>query len=93
MLAIQNIKTGEFVYGTDYRYSPPRQRTSLNQVRTYENLAQAKSDYLCRRCGKNYRIVCLKRVEVKRVIDFDSDGEYHITGKDWRNTGGKENAD
>lgn len=28
MFAIQNIKTGKFLYGTDYRYRPPHQRTS-----------------------------------------------------------------
>ena len=28
MYAIQNIRTGKFVYGTDYRFYPPHQRTS-----------------------------------------------------------------
>lgn len=32
MFAIQNQKTGKFLYGTDYRYNPPRQRTSFNEI-------------------------------------------------------------
>lgn len=83
MFAIQNIKTGKFVMGTDYRYNPPHQRTSFNQAITYGMLAQVKSDFMHRRCGKDYRIVVLKRVEVKRVIDFDSAEGYEIKGGDW----------
>lgn len=29
MYAIRNKKTGLWLYGTDYRYNPPHQRTSL----------------------------------------------------------------
>lgn len=89
MFAIQNIKTGKFVWGTDYRYSPPRQRTSFNQALTYDKLAFAKSDFVHRRCGKNYRIVCLKAIEVKRVIDFDCGEKYEIFNEDWRDTDGE----
>lgn len=87
MFAIQNIKTGKFVYGTDYRYFPPHQRTSRNQDLTYDALAYAKSDFTHRQCGKQYRVVCLKTIEVKRVIDFDSEDGYDIFTEDWRNTG------
>ena len=80
MYAIQNIKTGKFVYGTDYRYRHHNkinnQRTSNDQVLTYDNLYSAKFDFRHRGCGQNYRIVVLKTVEVKRVIDFDEDGKY-----------------
>lgn len=89
MFAIQNIKTGKFVYGTDYRYFPPHQRTSRNQALTYDALAYAKSDFMNRKCGKQYRVVCLKTIEVKRVIDFDSEEGYDIFTEDWRNTGDK----
>lgn len=41
MFAIQNQKTGKFLYGTDYRYNPPRQRTSFNEMRTYSDLRYA----------------------------------------------------
>lgn len=73
MFAIQNVKTGKFMYGTDFRYGGPHhQRTSHNEMRTYSNLAQAKYDFIHRQCGKDYRIVVLKTVAVKRVIDFDT---------------------
>lgn len=78
MFAIQNIKTGKFVTGTDYRYYPPRQRTHKNQMLTYGDLYSAKSDFNYRSCGKDYRIVCLKTIEVKRIIDYDSPGEYKV---------------
>lgn len=69
MYAIQNVKTGKFVYGTDYRYSPRRQRTSFNRMLTYEDLEDAQSDFLHRKCGKDYKIAVLKTVEVKRLIE------------------------
>ena len=78
MFAIQNIETGKFVYGTDYRYPKPNkkfnQRTSHNQMLTYADLEQAKFDFRHRGCGKDYRIVVLKTIEVKRVIE-ESDSE------------------
>lgn len=84
MFAIQNIKTGKFLYGTDYRYSPCRQRTSKNEMRTYSCLNQAISDYHSRRCGKDYRIVVLKAVEIRRVIDLDSAEGYELQKNGWR---------
>lgn len=87
MFAIQNIKTGKFLYGTDYRYFPRHQRTSHNKMLTYENLSFAKADYMSRMCGKDYRIVCLKTVEVKRIVEFDSPGRYDIQPTDYRNEG------
>ena len=73
MFAIHNIETGKFVYGTDYRYPKPKkkwnQRTSHDQMLTYSDYESAKSDFIRRGCGKDYRIVVLKTVEVKRVID------------------------
>lgn len=80
MYAIQNIKTGKFVYGTDRRYPKPgkkyNQRTSKNQMLTYADYEAACMDFVTRGCGKNYRIVVLKTVEVKRVIDFDMPDRY-----------------
>lgn len=76
MYAIQNIKTGKFVYGTDYRYYPRRQLTSRNRMLTYEFIQQAESDFFHRHCGKDYRIVVLKTVEVKRVLDRKSKEQY-----------------
>ena len=71
MFAIQNQRTGKFLFGTDYRYNPPRQRTSSDEMRTYTDLRCAVADYNNRRCGEDYRIVVLKSVEVERVIDYE----------------------
>lgn len=92
MFAIQNQTTGKFLYGTDYRYHPPHQKTSLAQMLTYATLAQAKFDYISRRCGKDYRVVCLKSVQVKRVIDFNSAYGYEVFNEDWRENDGTEDS-
>ena len=57
MYAIRNILTGKFLYGTDYRYDPPHQRTSFQEMKTYESLAKAKMDFKHRKCCGNYQIV------------------------------------
>ena len=69
MFAIVNIKTGKWLYGTDFRYSPPRQRTSHNKMKTYEDEMEARWDFNYRRCGKDYRVVCLETVKIKRVLE------------------------
>lgn len=74
MFAIQNQKTKKFLYGTDYNYNPPRQRTSRNRMKTYETLADAFWDFTSRRCGKCYKVVCLKTIEVKRVCELPETG-------------------
>lgn len=52
MFAIQNIKTGKFLYGTDYRYRPPHQRTSNTKMLTYSSIAEAAHDFwVKRKCG------------------------------------------
>lgn len=71
MYAIQNIKTKKFVYGTDFCSDPHKQRTSIEQMVTYEWLRQAQIDYRHRRCGKAYRIVKLKPIEVEQVIEVE----------------------
>lgn len=80
MYAIQNIKTGKFVYGTDYRYGRSgkkfNQRTSKDQMLTFDDYYVAAQTFRSRGCGKNYRIVVLKTVEVERVIEFDMPDRY-----------------
>lgn len=76
MFAIQNQRTGKFMFGTDYRYNPPQQRTSIDEMRTYHDLRGAVLDYNNRKCGKDYRIVVLKPVEVERVIDYAEHSAY-----------------
>lgn len=92
MYAILNIKTSKFLYGTDYRYFPPHQRTSRNQALTYDSLARAKADFRGRRCEKDYWVVCLRTIDVKRIIDFDTENGYEIFNEDWGNEGGEENS-
>ena len=78
MYAIQNIVTDEFVFRTEFSYDPSanRQRTSLEQMLNFDCLRYAKTDFLYRECGKDYRIVRLKPPEVERVIDFDTPDGY-----------------
>lgn len=78
MYAIQNVKTGKFLFGTDFGYGPGscRQRTSLEQMVTFDCLRYAKADFLHRQCGEEYRIVRLKPPEVVRIIDFDTPDGY-----------------
>lgn len=57
MYAIRNKITGQWVYGTNYRFSPPRQRISNRQALTYEEKDFAQMDFLLRKCGKDYEIV------------------------------------
>lgn len=68
MFAIQNQRTGKFVYGTNYHYSPRHQRTNFERMLTYDEYRFAESDFLSRRCGRDYRIVELEPVKVKRVF-------------------------
>ena len=88
MYAIQNIVTGKFV-GTEFSYDPGanRQRTSLEQMLTFDSLRYAKVDFIHRQCGNDYRIVRLKLPKVERVIDFDTPGGYDCDV--WEETPGK----
>lgn len=78
MYAIQNIKSGEFLLGTDFGYGPDscRQRTSLDQMLTFDCLRRAKVEFIHRQCGSDYRIVRIKTPEVERVICFDTPDGY-----------------
>lgn len=58
MFAIQNQRTGKFVYSTNYRYNPPHQLTSDSRKILYKTQEEASYDFeVVRKCGKNYRIV------------------------------------
>lgn len=76
MYAIQNIKTGKFLYGTDYRYFPPHQRTSFEQMLTFDEYFYAECAFISRRCGRDYRIVELEKVKVKRVLPVVKDNKH-----------------
>jgi len=76
--AIQNIETGEFLYGTDFGHGPDscRQKTGLEHMLTFDSLRYAKVEFIRRQCDISYRIVRVKRSEVERVIGFDTAGGY-----------------
>lgn len=67
MYAIRNKRTKKWVYGTDYNYSPPRQRTSFYTAVLFEDETDAKRAFKLRCCGKDYEIV-----PVRLEIDNDS---------------------
>lgn len=63
MYAIRNKKTGRWITGTDYRYSPPHQITSDDMAIIYANEELARFALRARRCGKCYEVVPV-RLEV-----------------------------
>lgn len=69
MYAIVNAKNNQFVYGTDYRYHPPHKRTSNRQMLTFPDKESALRSLKARQCGKDYRVVVLKTVEIKRFLE------------------------
>lgn len=62
--AIKNTNSGKYLYGTDYRYDPPHQRTAKEIARMYHTEESALNDLVRRRCGTNYHVV---EVELKEV--------------------------
>ena len=65
MWAIRHKQTKAWVYGTDRRYYPRRQRTSMERLLTYATLEEAEVDFRCRRCSpRYYEIVPIRVTEV-----------------------------
>ena len=60
--AIKNVRTGRFVYGTDYRYNPPHQRTSSFRALVFDDFGSAQLARQLRKCTSYYKIV---PVEIK----------------------------
>lgn len=71
MYAIRNKRTKKWVYGTDYRYSPRRQRTSFDRALTYKDYGHAEIDFMCRQCGKDYEIVPVVITDMRGDKDED----------------------
>lgn len=74
MYAIYNKIRKKFVYGTDYRHYYKEhdtfaQRLSKNKMITFATLDDAVANFRNRKCGKDYVIVVLKTVEIKRIVD------------------------
>ncbi len=66
MYAIKSKLTHQWLYGTDYRESPPIQRLSNNQARTYETRECAEDDMRYRKCNDEFEVV---KVELEEVGD------------------------
>ena len=71
MYAIVNTKTNKFLYSTDYRYHPPHQRTSNDQMLTFPDKQLAFIALKFRQCGKNCKVCVLKHVEIKRILESE----------------------
>ena len=57
MYAIIDKRTGKYLYGTDHRFSPPRQRTSEHRLKVYETQEEAALDLKLRKCGPAYAVM------------------------------------
>lgn len=55
--AIIDTRTGKYVYGTDFCYSPRHQRTSDCQMITFPDILSARREFSGRECGEDYKIV------------------------------------
>lgn len=73
MYAIQNIKTKKYVFGTDRRYSPYKQRTSKNAVLTWKYAFEVRTEFLIRQCGKDYRIVKVEIETIEIIEDIEKE--------------------
>ena len=63
--AIQNKRTKEFVYGTDYRYGKPAHQFTEPEVGLlFTSRFDAELTMEGRRCGKSYEVVEVKPLEV-----------------------------
>jgi hypothetical protein len=67
MYAIINKTTGEWVFGTDYNYSPPKQRLSREQAVLFADEEQAFFSFKKRRCNEMYEVVEVDLVVLKVV--------------------------
>ena len=96
MFAIMNIKTNEFLYGTDRNNSPWYQKTSKARMLTYPDKGQAFFDFCMRKCDGDFRVVELETVNIKRVLTTDNFGDipraYKEAGETWKYPQGTEGA-
>lgn len=79
MYAIKNKRNGKWLFGTDYRYHPPHQRTSTERVFTWDEKRTADNEFKGRKCGKDYIIVPVKIIEVDADEQTDKRYEWYKT--------------
>lgn len=73
MYAIINKRTGKYLFGTDFRLNPPRQRTSTDRVLTFENKEEAERECRRRKCGKAYKI---KKIKIEIMEEEEKEDGY-----------------
>ena len=66
MYAIQNIRNGKFLNGTDFSASPYKQRTSRRHATLFGDKATAFEEFARRKCGPDYRVVSLTATEARK---------------------------
>lgn len=67
MYAIRNKGTKEWLYGTDYREYPYKQRTSQYKAITFEDKEEAEWEFKRRQCNNDYAII---EVELRAISDW-----------------------
>lgn len=65
MFVIKNMKTGKYLWGTDYRYPRPHQRTSKERLIGWDTEKEAEWNLVSRQCGKDYKVVEIRIMEVE----------------------------
>lgn len=73
MYAIINKRTGKYLFGTDFRFSPPHQRTSDERALTFENKEEAEIECRRRKCSAQYKIIKIK-IEIMEEEEEKEDG-------------------
>lgn len=67
MYVIMNSKTKKYLYGTDFNYTPHRQRTANDCAIIFSSEADARSEYRRRQCGKTY-VICKIGINMIEVV-------------------------
>lgn len=66
MYTIRNKKTKKWVYGTDYRYYPPHQRTAFDRALLFDSYEKAQRYFVVYDCNKKrYEIVPVRLEELE----------------------------
>lgn len=80
MYAIRNKRSEKWVYGTDFRMDPHRQRTSRERALTYDCRESVELDFQRRGCSeRSYEIVAVELTEKQE------EAACRICGCTWNN--------
>lgn len=71
LVRLLNLYQADLLMDNDNNIREAAKHSGKKWEGTYSSIAEAAHDFwVKRKCGKDYRIVVLKSVEVKRVIDY-----------------------